>query len=242
MNSEYKIFRKSRGGAGWFATCGVFAAIILLGRSMGLLTEACLVVIAGYGFLCGVLPFLAGKRVLDGDVMQCVPEHEDLMAASSDQLELLLAQDDSNAGSVHVIAKTLARSKGRGTKESITDTILECYDEQWDSQVADLNDVAVYCQSLGIVGTMLGLADIAEVLEANAGNAGVGSAVATMVLTTLIGLAFFVLISGLARRLGRAVAKHRKDLKYVTAMFQREAAQTSRRTRSDNRFSKPGDA
>jgi hypothetical protein len=242
MSSYYQIFRKSAGGFSWFVTCGVFAGVICLGRSANLLTEACVALIAGYAIMFGVLPFLAGKRELDDAVDKSAVEHDDLTAAPSNQTEKLLALDDSAGGSVHVITKTLALSNGRGSKEAVTESVLECFDEHWGAKIADLNDVAVYCQSLGIGGTMLGLADIAHVLEANAGNAGVGSAIAVMVLTTLAGLAGFILVSGLARRLAKAVAAHRKDLKYVAVMFQRESDQPKPRKRSDNVFSGPGAA
>lgn len=238
---KYQIFQTNNGGAGdlgWLTTCGLLAAVIFTGRAMGHLTESCLLVIGAFAFLRGVLPFFTCKHQLVADVDQCSIEHDDLMSASCDQSELLLAQDDSGAGSVHRLAIVLTRSSGRSTKEEATESFFACFDENWDTRIEGIRDVANYCPTFGIAGTMLGLFDIAQVLESNNGSGGVGAAIATMALTTLAGGACFVLLSGLTRYLSNAVARHRKDLKYVSAMFLRESEQPSRRSRSSNIFSR----
>ena len=224
MKSGYEIFKRSRGrsaGCSWLTVCLTFGLVIAAGKAVGLLTQACLFVIVAYALLGGVLPWFRYMDELAEDVNVGGDEHDDLSESDSNQIDVLVTQDASEAGSVHKLVKTLAVSKGRASKAEAADTFLACFDEHWIPRIEGLNDVAAHCPSLGIAGTMLGLADIAAVLEANGGNEGVGAAIATMSLTTLAGGACFVVISGLARRAANAVASHRKDLKYVSTMFQR---------------------
>ena len=244
MNSNFTIFRDAspiRSGIAWVLLCSILIAAVAAARAADVLTQVCVAIIVAYSVLAGFLPYVRNMLALESDMQGCVAEYDDLRASPSDQVELLLAQDDSDAASVHKLARVLASSKRRSTKESAEASFLESFDAHWDPVVERLNDVAAYCPTLGIAGTMLGLADLAVVFEKNGGNAGIGAAIATMSLTTLTGGICFVLISGLARRAAIAVAKHRSYLKYVAAMFQRGEEADIRSARPKNDFKFPGD-
>lgn len=212
--------RPYREGSEWMAKCCGLIAAIACGWVMGELQLFCLVAIAAFVVVQGLIPFFRVTQRLAIDQGRCQFEVQELKTSGLELAERLPGLDRAEMGTVFRLAIAVQQSTGRTSKEEAATRFLDNDAESWQHAVSPLDNSSEQAPLLGLGGSLLGiLQSLNQLGDLEGGLGALGEAMSTMVSTTLVGCGCALLLMGLAAIANNAVARHLTYLRRIAGLM-----------------------
>lgn len=203
----------------WVVKCVGLAILVMASWVMKQLVAGCTAAIVIFALLEGILPLRNLRRDHDDDVRRCYEEKLALQSCGVELVERLPSLNTSEAGSLFKAIVAVSNSRRRMSKQEAIDRTMDVATQKWMGRLAPIESTAEQCLQLGFGGSLVGMGAAIENMASEGGEAGLYAAMSTMVLTTLVGLFFSILIKGLCSNIYQAIERHDAELRLFLGLL-----------------------
>jgi biopolymer transport protein ExbB/TolQ len=208
-----------RDGRVWMRKCFVLGSIVLVGWLTGYLQAASILAIAIFGVVQGILPYRSVIAAYLRDANSCRQEKAALQNLTFAQAANIAQIQTPNMGTLFRGVQFILAQQDRLDGKAALSVFLALERSIWEKRLAPLANSVEQAPTLGLFGTVVGLALGMGELTASAGPQGMVAAIGTALGTTLAGCVAGFLLSGLYSIAETGVERHLAEIKLLLSLL-----------------------